>query len=267
MKRVRSSRLILVNSFRTLAQVTRSPFRHTQFLSHVSFIFFFSTQAILRPKRKKFKYSCVILNQSNTIWYSYFKFPLKDVHVKITFCYTKTLYRVTKQEIKTAAPGQVKRCMTGQQQALFDELYGDLSPWYQQDRKICITLLVPTSITHWHNKCGHVSDFTHEQIADSRWWSNFLCLSDSPRWNCRGKISMDTSNRTKVLTQDRNHLDSKFKNIAGCFYVYEIQRHHEFFPYDAAGTLQFVNPYFWPFRARIICLSFIKREWRQRIRF
>ena len=67
---------------------------------------------------------------------------------------------------------------------------------------------------------------------------------------------MDTSNRTKVLTQDRNHLDSKFKNIAGCFCVYEIQKHletitsflfisvHEFFPYDAAGTLQFVNPYF-----------------------
>ena len=184
MKRVRSSRLILVNSFRTLAQVTRSPFRHTQFLSHVSFIFFFSTQAILRPKRKKFKYSCVILNQSNTKWYSYFKFPLKDVHVKITFCYTKTLYRVTKQEIKTAAPGQVKRCMTGQQRALFDELYGDVSPWYQQDRKICITHLVPTSITHGHNKCGHVSDFTHEQMADSRWGSNFLCLSDFARWNC-----------------------------------------------------------------------------------
>lgn len=51
--------------------------------------------------------------------------------------------------------------MTGQQRALFDELYGDLSPWYQQDRKICITHLVPTSITHWHNKSGHVSDFTH----------------------------------------------------------------------------------------------------------
>ena len=68
---------------------------------------------------------------------------------------------------------------------------------------------------------------------------------------------MDTSNGTKVLTQDRNHLDSKFKNIAGCFYVYEIQKHletitsflyisvHEFFPYDdAVGTIQFVNPYF-----------------------
>ena len=168
--------------------------------------------------------------------------------------------------------------MTGQQRALCDELYGDLSPWYQQDRKICITHLVPTSITHWHNKCSQVSDFTYEQMADSWWWSNFLCLSYSPRRNCRGKISMDTSNRTKVLTQDRNHLDSKFKNIAGCFCVYEIQKHletitsflfisvHEFFPYDAAGTLQFVNPYFWLFSARIICLSF-KREWSRRIRF
>ena len=67
---------------------------------------------------------------------------------------------------------------------------------------------------------------------------------------------MDTSNRTKVLTQASNHLDSKFQNIAGCFYVYEIQKHletitsflyisvHEFFPNDAFGTIRLVNPYF-----------------------
>ena len=72
-----------------------------------------------------------------------------------------------------------------------------------------------------------------------------------PRGNFYGDVK-----ETKELTQDRNHLDSKFKNIAGCLYVYEIQKHlktttsflyisvHEFFPYDAVGTIQFVNPYF-----------------------
>ena len=55
---------------------------------------------------------------------------------------------------------------------------------------------------------------------------------------------MDTSNRTKVLTQDRNHLDSKFiqkhLEIITSFLYISV---HEFFPYDAVGTIQFVNQY------------------------
>lgn len=61
MKRVRSSRLILVNSFRTLEQLCRSPFTHLHFLSHVSFIILFSSHAVLKPRRKKI-HSHVILN-------------------------------------------------------------------------------------------------------------------------------------------------------------------------------------------------------------